>query len=321
MLKLRCAAVTFSVIAAVASASGAAGQNYPSRPLRIVTSGIGSGADFVARMLAQGLTGSLGEQAVVDNRATGVAPGELVARAAPDGYTLLFYGTTVWLLPFMRDNVPYDPVKDFAPISMTNRSPNVLVVHPSLPLKSVGDLIALAKSQPGALNYATTGSGNATHLAGELFKAMAGVNIVRINYKATGPALNDLIGGQLQLMFATAASVTQHTQSGRLRALASTSAQPSSLLPGLPTVASAGLPGYELVAINGMFAPARTPAAIVNRLNSEIVQFLAKPDVKERFLKAGVETVGSSPREFAATIKSEMARLGKLIRDVGIRDE
>ena len=305
----------------IAGASAALAQNYPNKPIRFMSPATGGGADFLARIIAQALSANLGQQVIVDNRPNGPIPIEITARAAPDGYTLLFYGTTVWLMPFMRDYLSYDPVRDLAPVSLTNRSPNVLVVYPSLPAKSVKELIALARNKPGALNYATTGTGNATHISGELFKSMAGVDIVRINYKSTGTALNDVIAGQVQLIFATAASVTPHMKSGRLTALAVTSAQPSALFAGLPTVAASGVPGYEAVQMNGIFAPAKTPAAVVSRLNQEIVRALNQPETREKLLNTGVEPVGTSPQEFASKIKSEMTRLGKLIKDVGIRDE
>jgi tripartite-type tricarboxylate transporter receptor subunit TctC len=296
-------------------------QTYPARPIRIVTSETGGGADFQARLIAQGISASLGQQVIVDNRPGGVIPGDTVAKAAADGYTILYNGSAHWLLPFLRSNVPYDPVRDFTPIALAVRAPNVLVVHPSLPVKSVTDLIALAKARPGELNYGAGAPGSTSHLAPELFKAMAHVEIVRIPYKGTGPALNDLLGGQIQLMFPNAASVMPHMRTGRLRALAVSSTSPSPLAPGLPTVAASGLPGYESVSILGFFAPAKTPAAIVQRLNQEIVRYLHTGDAKERFLKGGVEATGSSPEELADTVRSEMARLGKLIQDVGIRAE
>ena len=297
------------------------GQSYPNKPVRMVVSGIAGSSNFAARLIAQGLTGAFGQQVIVDGREGGVVVPEIVAKAAPDGYTLLLNGSAMWLLPFMRSNVAYDPVKDFSPITLAISTPNILVVHPSVPIKSVKDLIALAKARPGELNCATGNAGTSNHLAAELFKAMAGVNIMRIPYKGIAPALNDLISGQVQLMFGAAAAVTQHIKSGRLRAVAVTSAQPSALAPGLPTVAASGVPGYASVAIFGVLAPAKTPAAIIKRLHQDITRVLDTPEVRTRFFNSGSEVVASTPDEFAAAIKSEMSGLGKLITDAGIRDE
>jgi tripartite-type tricarboxylate transporter receptor subunit TctC len=300
------------------------GQNYPNRPLRMVTAEAGGGVDFTARVIAQGgLSDRLGQQLIVDNRggAGGAIAAEIVAKAPPDGHTLLVYASAMWFLPLLRSNLPYDPVRDFAPITCAAKSPNMLVVHPTLPVSSVKDLIALARARPGELNYGSGGTGSTAHLAAELFKAMAGVDIVRIPYKGTGPALNDLIAGRVRVMFATAGAVTPHVRSGRLKALAVTSAQPSVLAPDLPTVAASGLPGYELISVYGIFAPVKTPAAIVKQLNQEIVRILGRADVKERFLNNGMETVGSSPEELAAMRTSDMARMGKVIKDAGIRED
>ena len=243
-----------------------------------------------------------------------------MSKAPPDGYTLLIDAASFWIGPLLQET-PYDPVKDFAPVTLTDSAPNVLVVNPSLPVKSVKELIALAKARPGELNYGSSSTGSTPHLAAELFNMMAGVKIVRVPFKGSGPAVISLLGGQVQLMFATAGSVAPHVKSGRLRALAVASLQPSALAPGLPTIAASGVPGYEAVAFEGMFAPAKTPVAIIDRLNQEIVRVLNRAEVKERFFNAGVETVGSTPEEFAAAIKSNVAKWGKLIKDAGIRDE
>ncbi len=298
------------------------GQDYPNKPVRVATAAPGGGNDFAARMIAQGLTARLGQQVIVENRGGSVAvPAQMVAQGPADGYNLLFYGNPLWLLPLLRASVPYDVVKDFAPVALAARSPNTLVVHPSLPVSSLQAFIAFAKARPGQLNYATGQSGTTTHLAMELFKAMAGVNIVQIPYKGNAPALNDLIAGQTQVMLATAATVAPHISSGRLRALAVTSAQPSPLAPGLPTVAASGLPGYESESLYGMFAPSRTPAAIVKRLSQEITVVLGSADVKEKFLRSGVEVVVSTPEQLAAAVKADAARMGKVIKDAGIREE
>jgi tripartite-type tricarboxylate transporter receptor subunit TctC len=294
-------------------------QPYPYKPVRIVTTEPGSGNDLVARLIVPWLSAGLGQPVVVDNR--GILAGEIVAKAAPDAYTLLSYGSPLWLAPFMRERVPYDPVKDFAPITLAASSPNVLIVHPSLPVNSVRELIAAAKARPGELNYSSSSTGATPHLAAELFKAMAGVNLVRVPYKGSGAALTALIGGQVHVMFPNAGAVTPYLKSGRLRALAVTTSEPSALVPGLPTLAASGLPGYESVSPFGIFAPAGTPSALVHRLNQEIVAALRKPEVIERLFNTGTESVASSPEQLAATIKSEMAKWGKVIRNAGIREE
>jgi tripartite-type tricarboxylate transporter receptor subunit TctC len=294
------------------------GQNYPNKPIRIVCAEAGGGADVVARLMAQGLTASFGQQVVVENRPTGVVLGQTVAKATPDGYTLLLAGASHWLLPFTLVKIPFDPVKDFLPITLVTTSPNILVVHPSVQAQSVKELIALAKAKPGELNFGSGTTGTSSHLAGELFRIMAGVNIVHIPYKGSGPAIIALLGGQVQMMFPNAAGVASHVKSGRLRALGVTSLQPSALFPGLPTVAASGVPNYQSASIYGTFAPAGTPATLINRLNQESVRVLNRPDVKEKLFNAGVEVVGSSPEEFAAAVKSEMAVWGKLIKDAGI---
>ena len=301
------------------AAMHASAQNYPTKPVRIVTSDPGGGSDIVARAMVPAMSAALGQPVIVDNRAGGVIAGEFVSKSPPDGYTLIYYGNTLWMLPLMRDNVPYDTVKDFAPIALAVTAPNILVVHPSLPVKSVKDLIALAKARPGALNYASAAAGTSNHLAAELFKSMAGVSIVRIPYKGMGAAINDINAGQVQLLFATTTAGAPHVKSGRLRALGVSGAQRSAAFPDLPTIASSGLPGYESALNAGVLAPARTPDAIINRLNREIVRALTGPDLKEKFAAIGVEVVASSPEQFAAKIKSEISSMGKVIRDAGIR--
>ncbi len=294
------------------------GQPYPNKPIRMVTGGTGGSSDTVSRLLAQGLTSGLGQQFIVDSRPSGVIPGQIVSAAPPDGYTLLLSSGSLWIAPLMQ-KTPYDAVRDFSTIALTNTAPNVLVVTPSLPVKSVTELIALAKAKPGALNYSTSAVGGSGHLAAELFNVMAGVNTVHIPYKAASLALSDLMGGRVQMAFATGGSVAPLVKSGRLKALAVTSLQPSILFPELPTVAASGLPGYESITIHGLFAPAKTPPVLINRLNQETVRFLKTPEAKERFLNAGVEPAGTSPEEFTVRIKSEVARLQKVIRSAGIR--
>lgn len=294
-------------------------QNYPVKPVRIVTTETGSGNDLVARLISPWVGASFGHQVIVDNR--GIFAGEIVAKALPDGYTLLSYGSPLWLAPFMRERVPYDPVKDFTPITLAASSPNILVVHPAVAVNSVRELIALAKARPGELNYSSSSTGATPHLAAELFKVMAGVNIVRVPYKGSGQALTALLGGEVQLMFPNSGAVAPQLKTGRLKALAVSTSAPTALAPGLPTMSASGLPGYESVSPFGIFAPAGTPAPLIGRLNREMVAALKRTDVTERLFNAGVEVVASSPGELAATIKSEMAKWGKVIRDAGIREE
>jgi tripartite-type tricarboxylate transporter receptor subunit TctC len=301
---------------AVGSTAPAMAQNYPNHAVRIVAPEAGGGGDITARLIAQRLSGPLGQQVIVDNRQVVVSI-ETAAKALPDGYTLLL-SASMWILPFFQKEVSWDPVRDFSPVISLVSVPSLLIVHPSLPVKSVRDLIAVARAHPGELNYATSATGTANHLAAELFKSMAGVNIVRINYKGSSPALNDLIAGQVQLIFTTAATVAPQLKSGRLRALAVTSAKRSALTPELPTMAASGLPGYEWTTINGLFAPAGTPAVITTRLNREISRILENPDVKERFLNSGAETAGGSPEELGARIRLEMTRIAKLVREAHI---
>ncbi len=304
----------------IAAVGAAHGQAYPAKPVRIVTSGVGGAGDVVSRLIAQGISPGLGQQVIVDNRSSGAIPVEVAVKARPDGYTMLVYGSTVWLGPYLRANAP-DPLRDLLPVTLAASAPNILVVHPSLPVKSVKELIALTRSRPGALNYATTGTGSSPHLAAELFKAMARVDIVRIGYKGAGAALADLMGGQVQMTFATAGSVTPILKTGRLRALGISSAKPSVLLPDLTTIAAAGLPGFESVSTSGVFVPAATPAAVVQRLNAEIVRFLHSAEAREKFLSVGVEAAGTTPEQLTAAMTAEMSRMGKVIRDAGIRED
>ena len=303
---------------ALAMVCGAAlAQNYPAKPVRIVTVAPGSANDLVSRLIAQELKSPFGQPVIVDNRGTIAA--EVVARAPPDGYTLLLYGSAVWISPFIYRNEA-SPLKDLTPITLAAASPNVIVVHPSLPVKSAKELIALAKRRPGQLHYATGSLGAAPHLAAELFKAMAGVNVVRVPYKGTGGSLIGLLSGEVEMMFPTAGSVTPHIKAGRLRPLAVTSLKPSALAPGLPTL-SETLPGYESVSLNGMFAPARTPPAIISQVQQEVAKILTRADSRERLVAAGMDAVVTSPEEFGAIIKSEMAKWGKLIREARISAE
>ena len=294
---------------------------YPEKPIRMLASGVGGAGDFTARLVATGLAGRLGQQVIVDNRPGGLVPGEIVAKAQPDGYTVMLVGIVIWLSPYMRESMPFDPVRDFAPVTLAVTVPNVLVVHPALPVKSAQELIALARQKPGVLNYATSGAGNSNHIAGELFKAMAGVNLVQVNYKGAALAMNDVISGRVEVMFATATAAMPNVSAGRLRALAVTSASPSPLAPGLPTVAATGLPGYESGSTLGVFAPARTPAAVIGTLHDSIVAVLKNAESRDRLLKSGIEVIAGTPAEFARVIRMDMERTGKVLRDAGIRTD
>jgi tripartite-type tricarboxylate transporter receptor subunit TctC len=311
-------ALAAPLVLAQAAAGSAA---FPVKTVRIVTAEPGGGNDFVARLIAHGLTASWGQQVIVDNRggAGGARAAQTVAQATPDGYTLLLYSSTLWIGPLLRGDAPFNPDKDFAPVTLADRAPNILVVNPAVQAQSVKELIALARAKPGALNYSSASSGGSTHLAGELFKAMAGVNIVRVFYKSGATEVLDLISGQVQMTFGTAATVTQHVKSGKLRALAVTSLQPSTLAPGLPTMAASGLPSYEAVALHAVFATAGTAAPVVRRLNEEIVRVLNQADIRDRMLNAGVEAVGNSPSELLAVLNADVARWGKVIKEAGIR--
>ena len=297
-------------------------QSYPVKPVRILTCESGGTCDLSARVIAQALTERLGQQIIVDNRgaASGLVAVQALMKAPADGYTLLFHSSPIWLMPFLQDNVPFDPARDLLPVSLAVRAPLVLVVHTSLPVKSVKDLIALAKARPGELDYGSGATGAAPHLAAELFKSMARVDMVRIAHRGTGPAVIDLVAGRIPVMFPVLATIAPHMKTGRVRALAITTRQPSPLLPGLPTISESALPGYDISGVFGLFAAAGMPRPIVTRLSQEIAASLNRTEIRERFFASGVETVGSSPEEFAAQVKSDMTTLGKLIREAGIKN-
>lgn len=285
-------------------------DKYPSKVIRVVTATPGSNHDWGARTVAQELTPRVGQRVIVENR--GSIAVELVAKdTPPDGYTLLFYGAYAWLQPLLA-KVSWDPLEDLAPISLAISSPNVLVVHPSLPVKSVKDLIALAKARPGALNYSAGGGGSTPHIAAELFNYLANVKIVRIHYKGSGPSMMGLFVGEVQLMFAALGPIMPHVKSGKVRALAVTTPKRSPLAADLPAVGEY-LPGYASEAAIGFFAPKKTPASIIKLLNHEIQQALKATDPQLVF-NAGVEVIGSTPEEFARFIRADMARMGEVIK-------
>jgi tripartite-type tricarboxylate transporter receptor subunit TctC len=291
-------------------------QQYPSKPIRIITAGAGGGSDFVARLVAQGISEPLGQPVIVANYPTGVIPGDTAAKSAPDGHTLIVSGPVMWIGSLLRP-APYDPVRDFAPITILVAAPSVLAVTPALPAKSVSELIALAKAKPGEMNYASAGTGSLTHLAAELFKYMAKVNIPGVSYSTPATRLADLMSGQVQVMFDD--GMIPHIRAGKLRGLAVTSLRRSELAPGLPTIAESGVPGYESILKTGFFAPAKTPEAIVQRINRETVRFLTLPATRTRLLDFGTEVVASSSEELAAMVKQEREKFAKVFEAAGIR--
>lgn len=301
-----------------------AADAYPTRPIRLIVAyPPGGGTDIVGRMMAQKLPETLGQNVVIDNRggATGTIGTDLAAHANPDGYTLLMGNVAPNAINVsLFKKLPYDPVRDFAPVSLVAITPNILVVNPGVPVKSVNDLIALAKAKPGTLNFPSSGVGSSSHLAGELFKILAKVDMVHVPYKGGGPALVDTISGQMQIMFATMPAAMPHVKSGKVRPVAVTTEKRSQAMPELPTI-SETIKGYEAATWYGMLAPAGTPRALVSRLHEAVVKTLAAPDMRERLGAQGFEPVGNTPAEFAAYIKSEIAKWGRVIRDAGIKPE
>jgi tripartite-type tricarboxylate transporter receptor subunit TctC len=295
-------------------------QNYPTRPVRIVTATPGGGNDFLARIIAPALTKALGQNVIVENRASRlVAP--VTKRATPDGYTLAVGGSTMQYIPLLQEDAGYDILTDFAPISQLERSPNVLVVHPSLGVNSVQELVALAKAKAGALTYGTGGSGGSLHVAGEMFMLATGTKLKRIAYKSTGPALLALAGNEVQVVFSTPPGAMALVNSGKLRALGVTSAQPFPLIPDLPTLASQGLAGYDMETIGFVLAPAKTPRNIIDVLNRHIVTIMSDADVQRRLAGGGSVAVTGTPQELAAKLRTEDARMRKLFKQIGLQPE
>ena len=321
MLKTRTAAV----LACAALATPAFAQPaYPSKPVRIISIfAPGGGNDVICRLVAQQLTERLKQQVIVENRvgANGIVGTEAVARAAPDGYTFTLIPSGHTVNASMYKKLPFDSLKDFTPITLAGSGPLVLAVHPSLPLKNVRDLIALAKSRPGQLTYVSSGIGASGHLAGALFDTMTGTKMEHIPYKGMSLAVSDLMGGQVSMTFGTSLSVIPHVRTGRLRALAVTGAQRSPALPGLPTIAESGVPGYEAGLWYGFVGPARMPPEIVQRLNAEIVAILAQPDTREKLASQGLDARSSTPEEFARIIASDIVRWAAVVQKLGLQAE
>lgn len=296
---------------------------WPDKPIRVILSvPAGATPDVTARLVFPGLSQQLGVSLVADNRAGGggVIGAEIAAKSAPDGYTLFISSPgALTILPHMRKNIPYDTIRDFAPISLISIGPFVLMAHPSVPAKSIKELIALAKAQPGKLNYASAGNGVANHLAGELFKQMAGVDIVHVPYKGAPQAVTDVLAGHMNMMFNSVAPIVGYIKTGKIRVLGIASLQRSPQLPDVPTIHESGVPGFEAVNWFGMFAPAKTPRKIVSRVNSALVQTIKTPDMQSQFIKLGADPVGSSVEEFTAFVKRDMEKYEKVVRISGAK--
>ena len=318
----RTCGIVFTVCGTIAAAGAALAQNYPVKPIRIVIPFAAGGAtDVVFRMLAPRLSDRLGQQVVVDNRPGGAATigMDMVAKSAPDGYTVGVANLSFGANPFMLSKIPFDTEKDLVPVSLVALVPLVLSVHPSVPVRSVKELIALAKAKPGSLNYGSAGNASANHLTTEFFSYMTGAKMVHVPYKGASAALIDLISGRISLMFATIPSSVQHFKAGRLIGLGVSTIKRDPTLPDLPTVAEAGVPGYEVYEWQGVVAPTGTPAAVISRLHQEIINTLRLPDVKERIASVGAQPVGGTPEELGVFIKKELATWSKVVNAAGIR--
>jgi tripartite-type tricarboxylate transporter receptor subunit TctC len=305
---------------ATALTGAAAAQDYPVKPIRII---VGPGPDVLARIVGQKLTDAWGQQVLVDQRpgAGGIIAADSVAKSPADGYTLLLSTGTYTTIPSLYSKVPYDFVRDFAPVTLLAQLPFLLVAHPSVPAKNVQELVQLARARPGQLNYASSGNGTTAHLAGEMLKSMAKINIVHVPYKGTGPGVIDLVAGQVHIMFAIIQSSLPHAQAGKLRALAVSGSKRSSSAPAVPTISESGVPGYEFISWNGVHVPAATPRPVTGKLNTELLRIITLPDVKERMLGLGMDVAGGTPEEFGALVKSDIAKWAKVIRDAGIKAE
>ncbi len=322
---MRNAAFSAMLVVLAIPAAGVAADTYPAKAIRmIVPFPPGGTTDILGRVAGQKITEALGQQVIIDNRpgAGGIIGTELVAKSPPDGYTLLTDpGSTLTINPSLFSKLAFDPLKDFAPITILAAVPNMLEVHPSLPVKNVKELIALAKSKPGQLNYASTGAGQSTHLSMELFKTMAGIDLNHIPYKGSAPALTDLLGGQVSLMFDNMPSSLPHVKAGKLRALAVSTLKRSPTVPELPTVAESGLPGFEVSVWFAVLAPAGTPRDVVNKLHGVLTRALHAPEVKERLASQGAQAVGNTPEEFTAQMRSDLVKWAKVVKDSGAKLE
>jgi tripartite-type tricarboxylate transporter receptor subunit TctC len=315
------AARVVTAILSVTCVTATWAQSYPNKPIRLILpTAAGGSLDTVGRIIAQKFTGQWGQQVVVDNRpgAGGILGTENAAKSAPDGYTLLIASSgNLATTQALYKKIPYDPVRDFAPVILMTETPYVVVVHPSLPVKTVADLIRLAKARPGELNYASSGSGSTPHLAGELFKSMAGVNIVHVPYKGSPAALTSLLSGETVIGITGMPSSWAQVKAGRIKALGVASTRRTATAPDLPTVTESGLRGYTVNSWSGMLAPAGTPRPVIASLNAEVLKILAQPDVKQQLLAQGFEVLGGTPEEFGSFIKDEIVKWTKVIRDAG----
>lgn len=313
-----------ALVATTAFATAYAQQPYPARPIRIISPfAPGGGNDVLSRTIAQKLTENVKQQVIVENRpgANGIIGTEAAARAAPDGYTIVLIPSGHAVNASLRRKLPYDSIRDFTPITLVGSSPLILAVHPSVPAKSVKALAALARARPGQMTYGSAGIGSSGHLGGALFETLTGVKMVHVPYKGMGLAITDLMAGHISLVFGTSASVMPHVRSGRLRALATTGAKRSPALPDFPTVAEAGVPGYEAGLWYGFVGPARIPGDIVRRLNAEIVAVLKSPEVHDRLASQGVDATPSTPEEFGKLMVTDLERWAKVVQRAGIRAE
>lgn len=312
-----------ALIAAGAFWSSAQAQQYPTKPIRIVTPyNPGGTADIMARLVAQTLTQAWGQQVVVENRAgaSGMIGADVVAKAAPDGYTLLAaYVTEIAIVPSLFPKATYDPVKDFAPVALTALTPMILVMTPSVPAKSVKDFAMLAKSKPKQLAYASAGNGSPAHLAGELLQRAAGIELTHVPYKGGGQALTDTLAGHTALFFSSMPSAMPHIKAGKLRAIAVSSAKRSSAAPEVPTVAESGGFAFDIGAWNGLFAPARTPVDIINKLNAEVTRGLTAPELRERLSREGADTASWSAEQFRSFVNAEIAKFARIIKEAGVK--
>ncbi len=297
-------------------------RNYPARPVRIIVpQSPGASTDFTARLLAQRLSDAFKQPVVVDNRpgAGTIIGTDLLVRSTPDGYTLMVVAAGITINPIIYKKIPYDVARDLAPVSQLASFSNILVAHPSFPGKTLQDVLMMARAKPGVLNYASAGMGSGTHLSMELLRMMTGIDITHIPYTGGGPAATATIGGQVQLNIGTTAGVLPHTRAGRLRAIAITAAKRSAAAPEVPTFAESGVPGYEHTPWNGMFAPAKTPPALIAKINAEVVRVLRAPEVQKLFANDGMETVGNKPQEFGAIVREELVRWPKVAKAAGIK--